>query len=62
MDLADSLGWNQSYGLLVTNEFSYSWFIGFIIGALGSSVTMMSIPKVAYYVSICWKTLLPRRT
>ncbi|KAH8326561.1 hypothetical protein KR067_010261 [Drosophila pandora] len=50
MDLADSLGWNQSYGLLVTNEFSYSWFIGFIIGALGSSVTMMSIPKVAYYV------------
>ncbi|KAH8276891.1 hypothetical protein KR026_002088 [Drosophila bipectinata] len=50
MDMADSLGWNQSYSLLVTSDFSYSWFIGFIIGALGSSVTMMSISKVAYYV------------
>ncbi|SPP84520.1 blast:Solute carrier family 2%2C facilitated glucose transporter member 2 [Drosophila guanche] len=51
MDLAQSVGWNQTVGVfLITPEFQYSWFIGVIIGACVAALTMTFLPKVAYYL------------
>ncbi|XP_002137792.2 facilitated trehalose transporter Tret1-like [Drosophila pseudoobscura] len=51
MDLAQSVGWNQPVSvILVSPEFQYSWFIGVIIGACVSALTMTFIPKIAYYL------------
>ncbi|KAH8294676.1 hypothetical protein KR018_001368, partial [Drosophila ironensis] len=49
-DFAASLGWNPTYNLLLSSEYTYSWFIGVIVGALGASITMSFMPRIVYYV------------
>ncbi|KAH8356429.1 hypothetical protein KR200_002192 [Drosophila serrata] len=50
MDFAASLGWGPTFSVLLSTEFSYSWFIGVIIGALAAMATMTFMPKQVYYV------------
>jgi len=51
MDMAASLGWSQPYSVLLFTEYSYCWFVGVIIGALATTLTMSFLPKLVYYVS-----------
>lgn len=51
MDFAQGLGWNIFTGIVSTTEFQYSWFIGFIIGAVVAALTVTHVPKWVYYVS-----------
>lgn len=50
MDMAASLGWSQPYSVLLFTEYSYCWFVGVIIGALATTLTMSFLPKLVYYV------------
>ncbi|XP_016950205.1 uncharacterized protein LOC108024653 [Drosophila biarmipes] len=50
MDMAASLGWNETYSVLLFTEYSYCWFIGVIIGALATTLTIGFLPKQVYYV------------
>ncbi|KAH8251801.1 hypothetical protein KR038_008616 [Drosophila bunnanda] len=50
MDFAASLGWDPTFSVLLSTEFSYCWFIGVIIGALAAMATMTFMPKQVYYV------------
>ncbi|KAH8344268.1 hypothetical protein KR084_009052 [Drosophila pseudotakahashii] len=50
MDMAASLGWNETYSVLLFTEYSYCWFIGVVIGALAAALTMTFLPKQVYYV------------
>ncbi|TDG45062.1 hypothetical protein AWZ03_008487 [Drosophila navojoa] len=49
MDMAQGLGWNISTDLPTTSEMQYSWFIGVIIGAFVSGLTINHIPKSVFY-------------
>ncbi|XP_052836991.1 glucose facilitated diffusion protein [Drosophila gunungcola] len=49
MDMAASLGWNQTYSVFLITEYSYCWFIGVIIGALAVILTMSFLPKQVFY-------------
>jgi len=57
MDMAASLGWNETYSVLLFTEYSYCWFIGVIVGALAATLTMSFLPKQVYYVSRDYKKL-----
>ncbi|KAH8243420.1 hypothetical protein KR032_007291 [Drosophila birchii] len=50
MDFAASLGWDPTFSVLLTTEFSYCWFIGVIIGTLAAMATVTFMPKQVYYV------------
>ncbi|XP_016990417.2 major facilitator-type transporter ecdD [Drosophila rhopaloa] len=50
MDLASSLGWNHTFNVFLFTEYSYCWFIGVIIGAFATILTMSYLPKQVYYV------------
>lgn len=56
MDMAEGLGWGIGSGTLLTYEFQYSWFIGVIIGAVISALSVTHVPKLYFYVSIKWDT------
>lgn len=49
MDLAQGLGWNISTETPTTYEFQYSWFIGVIIGAVVSALSVTHVPKLYFY-------------
>ncbi|EDW34416.1 GL21599 [Drosophila persimilis] len=49
MDMAQGLGWNLNANVPTTTEFQFSWFIGFIIGALVSAVAVSFLPKKIFY-------------
>lgn len=51
MDFAASLGWDPTFGYLLSTEYSYCWFIGVIIGALAAMATLTFMPKQVFYVS-----------
>lgn len=54
MDMAQGLGWNIYTGIADSEQFQFSWFIGVIIGAILSAVTISHIPKLYFYVSYKW--------
>ncbi|XP_068153206.1 galactose-proton symporter-like [Drosophila tropicalis] len=54
MDLGQSLGLNvASTTFIPTQQFFYSWFIGFIVGALLTSVGVSHLPKIVFYMLSC---------
>ncbi|KAM8704162.1 hypothetical protein ACLKA7_008716 [Drosophila subpalustris] len=49
MDMAQGLGWNINGGTPTTFEFQYSWFVGVIIGAVISALSVTHVPKLYFY-------------
>ncbi|XP_034660036.1 uncharacterized protein LOC117896094 [Drosophila subobscura] len=49
LDMAQGLGWNLNANVATTLEFQYSWFIGFIIGAVVSALAVSFLPKMIFY-------------
>ncbi|KAH8321992.1 hypothetical protein KR074_007757 [Drosophila pseudoananassae] len=50
MDMAQGLGWSLNESVFnSTLEFQYSWFIGVIIGAVVSALTVSFLPKMIFY-------------
>lgn len=49
--MAQGLGWSLNESVFnSTLEFQYSWFIGVIIGAVVSALTVSFLPKMIFYV------------
>ncbi|EDV93826.1 GH19544, partial [Drosophila grimshawi] len=49
MDMAQGLGWNMYTGNADTQQFSFSWFIGFIIGAVLGALAVTHVAKFYFY-------------
>lgn len=54
MDMAQGLGWNIYTGIADKQQFQFSWFIGVIIGAVLSAISLSYIPKLYFYVRYKW--------
>ncbi|TDG45060.1 hypothetical protein AWZ03_008485 [Drosophila navojoa] len=49
MDMAQGLGWNLYTGIADTQQFSFCWFIGVIIGAILGAAAFSHVPKLFFY-------------
>lgn len=50
--MAFGLGWNLHTHIHTTMQLRYSWFVGFIIGALLAAPLIKCVPKRLFVVSL----------